>query len=543
SSKTTQTILDTSEETSTDLDLLSIVKASQTLSGELMLDTLLEKMMKLLIENAGAQTGYLILNQSRQWVIEASAMIESDDIKVLQSIPIQTVSSSGTTLRVPLSLVNYVTHTLKSIVLSDAVHEGNFTSDPYIIEQQPKSVLCAPLLNQGKLVGILYLENNLTTGAFTPDRLEILNLLSSQAAISIENAQLYADVRATETKLTQSLEALRKSEARFRLAVDNFPDGVFVIYDAQRRFQFINAHGVMLGGLPEAALLGHTDEEIHPPEITDSYLPCLQKAMETGTSQTRECTITLPTIGQMTFVVTYVPLLDEQGEIYQILGITHDITKRKQAERQIQESLQEKEVLLQEIHHRVKNNLQVISSLLDLQSQQLNESSLLEMFRDSRNRVKSMALVHEKLYESKSFARINFAEYVETLVMNLFIVYGDNSNHIALDLKLDEVALSIDTAIPCGLIINELVSNALKYAFPNQARGIISITLNSEEDNYYTLTIRDNGIGLPHNFDFNTVESLGLQLVKILASQLEGTVQVDGHFGTEFHLRFSELSS
>jgi PAS domain S-box-containing protein len=318
--------------------------------------------------------------------------------------------------------------------LNDAIHEGNFTSDPYIIKQQPKSVLCAPLLNQGKLVGILYLENNLTTGAFTLDRLEILNLLSSQAAISIENAKLYADVRATEVKLTQSLEALRKSEARFRLAVDNFPDGVFVIYDAQRRFQFVNAQGVRLGGVPESALLGHTDEEIHPPEITDAYLPYLQKAVETRTSQTRECTITLPSVGQVTFVVTYVPLLDEQGEIYQILGITHDITLRKQSEKQIQESLREKEVLLQEIHHRVKNNLQVISSLLDLQSQQLNEPHLVEMFRNSRNRVKSMALVHEKLYESKSFAKVSFSEYIETLVMNLLVVYEEKSNQIDLEL-------------------------------------------------------------------------------------------------------------
>jgi PAS domain S-box-containing protein len=541
--KTTQTILDTSRQTSTDLDLLSIVKASQTLSGELMLDILLEKMMKLLIENAGAQIGYLILNKSGQWVIEASATIESDDIQILQSIPIETVSNKGVMPRVPLGVVNYVTHTQESIVLNDAIHEGNFTSDPYIIKQQPKSVLCAPLLNQGKLVGILYLENNLTTGAFTLDRLEILNLLSSQAAISIENAKLYADVRATEVKLTQSLEALRKSEARFRLAVDNFPDGVFVIYDAQRRFQFVNAQGVRLGGVPESALLGHTDEEIHPPEITDAYLPYLQKAVETRTSQTRECTITLPSVGQVTFVVTYVPLLDEQGEIYQILGITHDITLRKQSEKQIQESLREKEVLLQEIHHRVKNNLQVISSLLDLQSQQLNEPHLVEMFRNSRNRVKSMALVHEKLYESKSFAKVSFSEYIETLVMNLLVVYEEKSNQIDLELNLDEVALTIDTAIPCGLIINELVSNALKYAFPNQTRGTIFIAFNAQEDKHYTLVVRDNGIGLPPNFNFHTVKSLGLQLVKILASQLEGTLQVDDSSGTEFQLKFSELNS
>jgi PAS domain S-box-containing protein len=463
-------------------------------------------------------------------------------------------------------------------------------------------------------------------------------------------------------------EALSFSEKRFRLAVDHFPD-TFVIYDANRRFQFVNAHGVRLGGLPESALLGHTDEEIHPPEITDAYLPHLLKAVETRTSQTAECTITLPTIGQITFVVTYVPLLDERGEIYQILGITHDITERKLtqeklqaqheflqtildtnpnlifvkdregnyllcnqalsdffginvenligltdaqlhpnqadvkrfidqdqevfatlqqkfiseepyhtwtgevqwfqtlkkpifstdgqvcqvlgvatnitqrkiAEIQIQESLREKEVLLQEIHHRVKNNLQVISSLLDLQSQHIEEQATLELFRQSCNRIRAMALVHETLYKFKDFAKINFAEYIENLTSYLFTAYGVNVENINLELRIDEVTLKLDTAIPCGLIINELVSNALKHAFPNK-EGTIYIALHFDEDKHSTLTIKDNGIGLPQNWEVTAVNSLGLKLVKILAKQLEGTLQVNSSFGTEFSLRFSELS-
>ncbi|NEQ25112.1 MAG: PAS domain-containing protein, partial [Microcoleus sp. SIO2G3] len=139
------------------------------------------------------------------------------------------------------------------------------------------------------------------------------------------------------TQFKQAQDALSLSEKRFRLAIDHFPD-TFVIYDANRRFQFVNVHGVKIGGLPESALIGHTDEEIHPPEITDAYLPHLLKAVETRTSQTAECTITLPTIGKITFVVTYVPLLDEQGEIYQVLGITHNITEQKIAEEKLKES-------------------------------------------------------------------------------------------------------------------------------------------------------------------------------------------------------------
>jgi len=341
--------------------------------------------------------------------------------------------------------------------------------------------------------------------------------------------------------LEKTNDALSLSEKRFRLAVDQFPN-TFVIYDANRRFQFVNAHGVRVGGLSESALLGHTDEEKHPPEITDAYLPHLLKAVETRTSQTAECTINLPTIGKITFVVTYVPLLDERGEIYQILGSTHDITQRKIAEMQIQESLQEKEVLLQEIHHRVKNNLQVISSLLDLQSQHIEEQATLELFRQSCSRIKAMALVHETLYKFNDFAKINFTEYIENLTGYLFSIYGVDVETINLELYLDEVAFKIDTAIPCGLIINELVSNALKHAFLNQAKGTIYITLHFDEDNSYTLIVRDNGIGLPPNWESKTVNSLGLKLVEILANQLEGTLQVNSRCGTEFSLKFRELS-
>jgi PAS domain S-box-containing protein len=219
-----------------------------------------------------------------------------------------------------------------------------------------------------------------------------------------------------------------------------------------------------------------------------------------------------------------------------------DLTWRKQAEQQIRESLQEKEVLLQEIHHRVKNNLQVISSLLDLQSLQLKEPTVLAMFQDSCNRVKSMALVHENLYQSKNFARVNFTEYIESLTSSLFQVYGVNNNSITLERELDEVNLSIDRAIPCGLIINELVSNAFKYAFPDQTEGRISIALHFGKDKYYTLTIKDKGIGLPLDLDIKAVESLGLQLVRILTEQLEGTLELNCRFGTEFRIRFPEVN-
>jgi class 3 adenylate cyclase len=172
------------------LDLATVMKASQTISGEIMLDTLLEQLMTIVIENAGAQRGLLILPKEGKWVIEAEKLVGETAVHVLQSITIQ----SGV---VPVSLINYVVRTQENVVLDDATKAEQFRQDAYIAIHKPKSVLCAPLVNQGKLTGIIYLENNLTTDAFTPDRLEVLNLLSAQAAISIENASLYTSLEAS----------------------------------------------------------------------------------------------------------------------------------------------------------------------------------------------------------------------------------------------------------------------------------------------------------------------------------------------------------
>ncbi len=217
-----------------------------------------------------------------------------------------------------------------------------------------------------------------------------------------------------------------------------------------------------------------------------------------------------------------------------------EIAERKRAEEQIKASLREKEVLLKEIHHRVKNNLQIISSLLYLQSKNIKDKETLEMFQDGQNRVRSMALVHERLYGSQDLARIDLAEYVRNLTSYLFRSYGVNTNVIALNISADDVFLGIDTAIPCGLIINELVSNCLKHAFPDGREGEIRIEFHSDGDNKFTLLASDNGVGFPKDLDFPDMESLGLQLVNMLVNQLEGTIEVDTSGGTAFKIRFTE---
>lgn len=211
---------------------------------------------------------------------------------------------------------------------------------------------------------------------------------------------------------------------------------------------------------------------------------------------------------------------------------------RRRAEEQIKASLQEKEVLLREIHHRVKNNLQIISSLLNLQAKYLKDEQVLEIFKNSQNRIESMALIHEQLYQSKNFAKIDFADYIRKLVSNLFSAYVVNSDTTKLQLNLEDIFIGIDVAIPCGLIINELLLNSLKYAFPEGKSGIIRVDFYLTEKEKFVLIVSDNGIGFPKDFDFKNTESLGLEIVNALANQLEGDIQLDTNNGVEFKIIF-----
>lgn len=217
-----------------------------------------------------------------------------------------------------------------------------------------------------------------------------------------------------------------------------------------------------------------------------------------------------------------------------------ELTERRMAEMQLTSSLKEKEVLLKEIHHRVKNNLQIISSLIYLQSRGLKDPETLKLFQESQNRVKSMALIHEKLYQSKDLAQLDFSEYIHTLVDHLFSTYNINSNVISLKLKIDNLPLTIDMAIYCGIIINELISNSLKHAFQirDKQQGEITIKLHAYGPRHYQLIVRDNGVGFPPDFDLKKAKTLGLQLVNNLTDQLGGKVDLTSDEGTTFCIIF-----
>jgi PAS domain S-box-containing protein len=220
-------------------------------------------------------------------------------------------------------------------------------------------------------------------------------------------------------------------------------------------------------------------------------------------------------------------------------AILRDVTDRVAADELIRASLREKEALLKEIHHRVKNNLQVVSSLLGLQSRTISEESTRKMFQESQNRIHSMALLHESLYQSNNLSRIDFPEYIRQLAAHLFHSYGVPADRIHLRTDLDKLYLNLDAAVPCGLIINELVSNSLKYAFPDGRSGEVRIELREAPDHMARLVVADNGIGLRSDIDWETARSLGLRLVRTLADQLGAKLEVQSRAGTEVQLLFS----
>lgn len=243
-------------------------------------------------------------------------------------------------------------------------------------------------------------------------------------------------------------------------------------------------------------------------------------------------------------LATHVAIAIQQSELYQ--QSQNEIQERERIEHQLLASLKEKETLLKEIHHRVKNNLQIISSVLRLQSDFVKDEQILSLFRDSQNRIRSMALIHEKLYKSKDLLRVHMEDYIHDLTAGLFPSYGPRVGDIDLAIEAAGIYLNVDTAIPCGLIIHELVSNSLKHAFPPTHSDDHCIEVKIQtigNDLQYKLTVSDNGVGFPRDIDFRNTESLGLELVCVFTEQLEGTIDLLANGGTRFVVTFSELNS
>ena len=257
-----------------------------------------------------------------------------------------------------------------------------------------------------------------------------------------------------------------------------------------------------------------------------------------GVSQNFESIIYGSDGKQLIYATFLSPIKIKGKKKFDLACLAVDLTHKKETELKLRKLLNEKEVLLKEVHHRVKNNLQVISSILNLQSSYVKDQMTLDILRESQNRIKTMSFVHESLYRSDDFSYVNFSNYINSLSSNLVQTYIIKHANINLELDLGDVNLSLDQAIPCGLIINELVSNSIKYAFPLNRKGKIRIEL-TKKGNKINLKVSDNGVGLPDNLDVENTDTLGLQLVYILVSQLDGDIKVINKKGTTFLFNFT----
>ncbi len=344
------------------------------------------------------------------------------------------------------------------------------------------------------------------------------------------------------TERKQAETALRKSEEFNRALIENSPIGISV-RSRTGRLLFYNKAWQKIWAIsdenvaqdiarvrPELAL-DQRDEYLGP------YREQLGHIYQSGGSlHAPKLRVTKPRPGKAEWIDQYFyAIKDENGQVDRVVVLTADVTQRERAEEQIRASLREKEVLLREVHHRVKNNLQIIHSLLDLQSDYIQDEQALDVFRESQQRVRAMALVHERLYQSKDLSRVDFAEYIQNLSNDLFLSYGTDAANIALKTNISAITLDIDTAIPCGLIISELVSNAMKHAFPDGRKGEITIDFHPVgDDGKLALVIRDNGVGLPTDWDPENVTSFGLRLVNMLARQLRAEIEISPSDGTIF---------
>ena len=457
----------------------------------------------------------------------------------------------------------------------------------YMKENELTTLLMLPMIFQERVIGLVEVMDDWASRTFTDKEITLGQLLANQAASAIENARLHAETRRQLAEQTALREAIAAISSTLELEIVlsqiaeqmcraiNATSAYICTYDLEKNESGVLAEYIGPDACPEEQVsdkgvvyveddpeflkkmrAGQIDISLRDdPDLSQNdkhhmrqygaqlilYIPLRIKGQPIGftelweSRQTREFLPEEITLCQG--IAQYAAIAIENARLFEQTQL--EITERKRAEEQARTSLKEKEVLLKEIHHRVKNNLQVISSLLSLQSSYIENRQVLSVLDDSQHRVRSMALIHEKLYQSANLAQIDFGDYIRDLAGYLFRAQGGHTRNIGLNIQTDDVHLIIDMAVPCGLILNELISNSLKHAFPTGHSGDIVVTCRAEEGDQIILTVGDNGVGLPAGLDLQNTGTLGLELVRTLTEQLGGTLQLDRTQGIEYRLAFS----
>ncbi|BDA74454.1 serine/threonine protein kinase [Calothrix sp. PCC 7716] len=443
------------------LDLTTIIKASQAIASEIILERLLKKLMTIVIENAGAQTGFLILKQQEQLFIEAKGTIDTSEVVLYQSVLAETSE------QLPNSLINYVVRTKEDVILADASCEGIFTKDAYIIQNQPKSVLCTPIIYQGSLFGVLYLENNLAVGAFTSQRLEILKILSSQAAISIKNAQLYQNCQLEICERQQAEEALRESEKRLTQFLEAVPIGIFTI-DSQGQPYYANQAAQKILGKAIIADTNSQLSEIYQAYMrgTEKYYPDEQspifKALSGESSAIDDVELHLP--DKVTpLEVSATPIFDNKGNIIYAIAAFQDITQRKQAEAELafknmalQEATEELAKYNRNLEEKVQERTKELSQTLEILKATQSELVKANQELHRLSRIDKLTQIANRYcfdeYLLQEWNRLEVEQQPLSLIIcdvDYFKKYNDFYGHQSGDECLQLVAKALASVVKC----------------------------------------------------------------------------------------------
>jgi|GEM_PF-4156772 len=396
-----------------------------------------------------------------------------------------------------------------------------------------ESILLIPLRSGKHILGLLQIMDS-KPGKFSPEKVSLFERVAANLSIAIAHRK--------------GQEKLRESEIQHRLLFETMAQGVV----------FSNSDGIVVStNIAASKILGISQKELIGSEVFSETWNVLKEDNSIFSKEEYPVNLALETSAVIRDVLVgfYNPILKArrwlkvnsipqfrygESKPFQVYTTLEDITEQKKSKDELTDSLKEKETLLKEIHHRVKNNLQIISSLLNLQSSYIKDSAALEVMRESQNRVRSMALIHETLYRYDDFSKVDFSQFLSDLINILQSSYYDIARGVSIELNLEQVALPIDTAIPLGLLVNEVMSNSFKHAFPEKNGGKVTVSMALNRGNL-NLSIKDNGIGLPEGFEIEKLNSLGFKLIQSLVSQIDASLEVKSAGGTEILIKLKMI--
>ncbi|MFO0879053.1 MAG: PAS domain S-box protein [Gemmataceae bacterium] len=487
------------------------------------------KIISLLVDRQGKPSHYLVLATDITPRKRTEAALRESEARFrsafeLAPIGMSLVAPDGRYLQVNRPLCDIIGYT-----------ESELLTSVYQTHLHPDDLHLALAGSQRLLTGETALEVIETRCIHKTGAIRLVQLTTSIYRDPEGHPQYFISHVIDITDRKAAERALANQQAVLRQFIKSMP-GAVAMFDREMRYLHLSDRWLVEFNLEGQDLIGRCHYEVFP-GLPERFRVNHQRSLAGSVERCDEEEYVFEDGSKEWMQWECRPWYDAEGAIGGIILFILNITARHLAEEKLRTSLHEKEVLLREVHHRVKNNLQIISTLLDLQSDHTQDPPALEMFRESRDRVKAMALMHERMYRSKDLARIHFAEYVEQLMRDLKRTYQRPGVEIALQMTLDGTSLPLDQAIPCGLLLNELVSNCFKHAFVGRTTGKIEVFL-SNQGNGSELTVADNGVGFPAHLDFRATTTFGLQLVQTLVAQLHGTIDLDSRAGSRFIVRF-----